>query len=456
MSHFKRGGNTQIVSLSNSSLDTHPQNTLTKFTHHLPAPIIYHNRARIGLSQLIISTKLKSKQEISHVKVHLEELEGDSVAGNDSKVLALLPWDNSSNIFWGVIEHPVYLPLTNRERLTQLNILLTDQNNDQLQLADGPTSIAILEMEKGEENINTFSITVDADMSKLYYPNNTLSSWLVELPQSFRVDSSWEVCLHSIQAPKDLLLRPDIFNVILHRAGNFKEESPFDSYEDDETKEINLELKSSYSEMNLIFLHLQEFFVGHGIEMRYDLTNGAIDIRTLKLPPYIKQKFNIRTDKDEFSVLEFGPGLCQKLGIDYKPGLGRSFKLPPPDGTTLTLREGQAPGEYDKMKNVISEPIQHLALYSNLVDESIIGNSIAPIVDIFPTKNIGLLDNSKPGFYALKNPVYRGVSSKISRTIAFQLRSLDGKVTPLTYSKTKQATDKFIPMYFTFIFRKKQ
>ena len=198
----------QIMSVSNASLDVYPENSLTKFTHRLPARISIRPGmiASVALNTLVLDCYPKrSQSKLGYVKLHLQELYPTaSPESSDSLVLARLPYKRKKVTYQRELL-PVFQRLTGGGELRELNFLITDENNQQLQLKTGAPTVIQIEMIISRRPA-PFSITLDYTMSRMLYLDNTLTTWQAEMPESFNISSEWEVALHSIQVPRALYL----------------------------------------------------------------------------------------------------------------------------------------------------------------------------------------------------------------------------------------------------------
>ena len=88
----------QILSLSNSSLDKYPSNSLSKFTHYLPRSLNARSKIfAIALTNIVVQRRLTSKKQIGYIKVHLDQLESQPCPqGHEDKCLARIPFSPAS------------------------------------------------------------------------------------------------------------------------------------------------------------------------------------------------------------------------------------------------------------------------------------------------------------------------------------------------------------------------
>lgn len=445
----------QIVSLSNASLLEFPNNTLTNFTHKLPKGLIIKEGelVRVALVQLILYSELEDKErDVGYVKLHLNELATQQTPIElDQKVLARIPWE-SGGVSWNRIKVPVFLPLAKTALVDKLSFFITDEKNQQLRLKNGPTTVIILEMETiGGTMSETFSIDVNPRMSQHLFPRNSLSSFKVELPQSLNLDSSWEVCLHSIQVPKFLKLEDNHLELTLRRAPVGKGRMP--RLSDSTVFKIKARDIDKITDMRLVNFHINSFFVETGLAMKYDSETGQLEVTNRPLNYRLRNKLKMYKPEDRWHYLEINPALCSIMNIEFDSGKGAQFEIPQGDDKSFILRPGSV--DFNQKALISLHMVEHLAIYADLVKPSLVGNAIAPILEVVPTKALGLMDTKTDVFYAIKNPIYRPINPKIDRTLHFNVTTLHGRTAPLDFVNVDNKKN-LLPLSFTLVFRKRK
>jgi hypothetical protein len=443
----------QIVSLANSSLDLYPDNTLTKYTHRLPSPIIVppNLSASIAVSCLVIHTQFKEPSKIGYIKIHLSQLAPQiAPSQSDAQVLARIPFEKESiSPVWHRIEEPIFYPLTNISTIYELSFLITDENNKQLPLSDGPTSIIYLELRMSQYSAS-FSMTLSSSVSKELYSDNSLSSWRTELPESISLDPSWEVALYGVHVPSAVILKNKELEFTLNRRNKT------------DPKILKLELEDEkLNDAVVVSGYLSEFLLSSGFLLSLSRT-GEIKIKQKPNPNYgsaysfastLAQMQQILEEKnDKFISLTLSPFTVYVLGLN--PGANDDQNLTinlPTNNETMTLRN--AVPNYNNKTLIKPIKIDHIAVYCNIVEPSIIGNSSAHILDVVPTDSLGLLTSEKDTFYVIKHLMYRGISSLLSKTIEVSLKTLDGQSPPLSYSSSVKKNNQ-IPLSLTLVFRR--
>lgn len=240
---------TSFITLqSNSSVKHHPQNSITRFTNVLPQPIQAHDRkVFIRLRRLVMSYKFVEviTERISHVKIHLSELEPQTVNTFYEKTLAnfQFPPEDIINDEYALhdFEHAQFIELRSVP-LHQLSILVTDSNNREIKLSDDSAPTILLFELSDMDYSKQFSITCQSKNLRglELYPNNSLSRFRVRLPQEFYLEN-WEVAMVNMTYPPDL--KHDVeTNVWVEMSTNYdegyKEKFNFDIKEYEETSQF--------------------------------------------------------------------------------------------------------------------------------------------------------------------------------------------------------------------------
>lgn len=223
--------------MANGSLNYFTDNSLTKFSNIVP-PLIKMkfsaNPLFVRLRRLIISHKLiEDTPNIDYIKIHLSQLEPKVNNSKFDKCLAVCkfpPSEISGEYAIQDFENSPFYELQSDE-LHMLSLFITDSENDQLQLDEGPTTIAVLEI-SDMDYTKQFTITCRShnNYEKNLYPN-TLSKFRVRLPSEFHLNN-WEVSLLNMIFPPDLTLHVPKSIITITIKTNFatKDIVAFDAY----------------------------------------------------------------------------------------------------------------------------------------------------------------------------------------------------------------------------------
>ena len=388
-----------ITSLSNASLHKYPSNTLTKFTHHLPSPIHLPTSKAfcISLRSLSLCNKLVDDSDIGYIKVHLSELNPKtSPALGDDQCLARIPFISNdskshSSTFWYDMQYPIPIQLTSCTVLQELNFLITDEDNNQLQLQSGPTTVLNLEVTEMEYT-DQFSVTCNPFDSISFRSDNTNIDFHTFLPRGMVLKSGWEVALHSVVIPKHIHLDDEFIVDFNHDSGWHQQHK--------------WKIQTAQNIKEEFAKHL----LGWGIRVQY-------------FPSYIFLESIKNLGKLQFNIsgtLHFNEMLCRALGFkgQDKNGKGHSWMFDQNTKKSHTF--------FISSNTSLGVSIDHLALYSDIVSNSFIGNSEAPILDVLSTNSIGLLQNNSSTLFYVPQLTFRPISKIEFSSIHFMLYTLDG------------------------------
>lgn len=452
-----------ILSLSNASLSRYPNNSLTSFIHHLPTPIRSKDKQYcIALTSLVIHNALKNSDDnVGFLKVHLAQLHAqEGPRASDAKCLARVPFqpasgdDDTSVARWHLLENPIFLPLQPLDVIDEFAFLITDQDNNQLPLKFGPATVINLEL-RNMEYASTFSLSIDADLSRNLYSDNTTTRWRTELPRSMKLGPGWEAALHSVHVPRALYMENTIMRFTLHKYAQTLLEDPYESHALDAVMELSVTKYQMSTDPELVLGALSKFFLEWGFALKLE-TDGSIIIKRMPYVPSVPLPQDgrkiILTEEDRWYTVQFNELACYLLRLPYQPTKGTVLDLPLDDNATKVLREPL--DGYNWSQALRSNRIDNLCVYNDLVEPSIIGNVISNLLEILPTEELGLLQWDRDIFFPVKNLVFRGVSPRMSSTIETCLTTLQGEQPPLAYHP-KYTTDFHKPLSITIVLRKR-
>lgn len=449
-----------VICLSNASLNFFPENSLTRFTHRLPRPIQVPegHQALVALRSIVLSSKLKENApKVGYFKVHLNEI--DPVPGPDvpdRRVLHKVPF-HSGRLHSHSPAYPVLCPLSHVRTLDQFSFVITDEHNQQLRLKRGPATVIQLSIVMTTAH-TSFSITVSPYTSANLFSDNSLHTWNVELPETLTFHENWEVALLSAQAGKSLHLENCRMKFVLHtgRQRMFSPDDFYAAHQDDEVLEVSLRHRGM-SDKVLINNHLRPWLKQHGFIISLDHGTGSIIIERDPSLGNSAADDSVNASVsglDEPRFLEVSHSVVRVLGLRQQDPRGAVIELPRIIYKRMIIRDGR--DDYSEFTSMIpfkEEMVEHLAVYCDLVEHSIIGNELAPIMDIVPSKKLHLFDNDKEAFYAIAHPIFRRVSPHVRKTFSVALRSLDGSVPPLLHDEHHVRNNVRHPIVLTFLFR---
>ena len=113
-----------------------------------------------------------------------------------------------SNYFYKEFEQPQKIKLSNTT-LRNIDISLTDENNNQLQLLPGVPTLLKLKFDRIKMNNKSFNVRITSKKSEAY-PENNNTVFKIQLPSTltFNQDRNWKVALTSIS-------HPNVFNTFV-------------------------------------------------------------------------------------------------------------------------------------------------------------------------------------------------------------------------------------------------
>ena len=196
--------NHYIVSVSSANSRHFPDNNPSNFIHKLPSsiflnPLLQHT---ITLTSILIGKIRVAGKSPGYVKICLKELTSHISGLHDENVLARVPLDKSRK-GWYIPKYPLPILINNLHEINSLQYYILDEYDQQV-LAFSPTTIIvnIREMELQDH----FTIAVTPLLSKMEFPRNSSHRFRVVFPSPIILDDSWEVAVHSIAVPKEIII----------------------------------------------------------------------------------------------------------------------------------------------------------------------------------------------------------------------------------------------------------
>ena len=394
-----------ITSLSNSSLKEYPHNTLTNFIHRLPSPIELTpgQPHSIALRTFAFTTNIKSLTNVGYIKVHLRELNPQfSAEEGDSQCLARVPITNLSKVeedstvdsFFYEFDHPVRVDLSEHTHLEQLSFFITDEKNKQLQIPSGVSTVVNMEIED-TISLGHFALTANPQYSIDVFVNNKNQDFRLLLPGPIQVDSNWEVALHSVIVPQsvDVSIRAEL------EFHNLEEDARVVAYIWEEVTGENVdELKEEMLSTFVLWdLVLQETNAGTAIivdtawrEEPVTVVMNAACATILGIPTNGKDELSWDTDPNGLGVV-----------VSDKPLTGGGLGC------------------------------DHVMVYCDLVQDSIVGDKMCQLLDMVSSRSIGLFTQQTDTIFHLPHLSFRALGKHKFDNIHFTLATIDGRDVPL-------------------------
>ncbi len=417
----------QITSLSNASLNVYPNNSLTKFIHQLPLPIEFDQTQHhtIELKSISLDFKLENKEKsVSFIKIHLEELDPRlSSQDGDGQCLARIPFsiavkpkkqeaeeeeseeeeEEEEDFFklsdWWEAVHPIAIPLTHISRLDKLSYFITDENNQQLELKTGVSTVInvlICEMKYQDH----FTITLNPSVSKDSFTRNVNNNFYTSFPSEINLGSGWEVALHSVIVPYGIHVEPKY--AVTYSAGDTVETAEW-LIADYSDADLFFELNSKIQEWGMVFYYdYDEDEQNERVFLRSASDDHPTQPCTLKMNDALYEFFGHKGDRGVFRFTGDWLDIGQTL---------------------QTKSSSQIHAE---------NRVDHLVLYCDILADSIMGNRVCPLLDILSCDSIGLTKRHESTLYNAPNLTFRPVAKEIFSTIHVMIHTLDGSPAPIS------------------------
>lgn len=193
--------------VSNASLDTHPENTLTKFSNVLPRQVeVESGRVLcVKLLNLTICQVLRNEERVQVIYLHLNELKEQRTSDGFSNVIGRIRFKKGNGGYtFHTFEHQPILELQTRQ-VRELNVYFTTDGQSVLELKDGPPTFVTIELSDNMEKAG-FNITCRSSDAITFFEDNSVSRFKTMLPTETNI-AGWEVALQNIIFPSRLQAR---------------------------------------------------------------------------------------------------------------------------------------------------------------------------------------------------------------------------------------------------------
>lgn len=420
----------RITSISSASIDWYPDNTNSKFTHYLPAALelLRGRRYTISLLSLCIPTKLKSiSEEPSYINIHLQQLDSKNfTSGSSLRCLSKLVLPKSGNtdnkFYWLDVENPRPLLLDETINILQeLSFELRDEQNNLLQFENPTTEDTLLNLivEEMDQDDDCFTLILNKELSRNLYPDNCDNDFQVKfghtaISQDDDDDSYWEMALHSVIVPTQICLANSTFECTV---------------KNNETS-VKKQIKNTGQTALQLFKELSTL-----------LTPLKVNIIE-----QVENKWMLHLGKTVKSI-HFNTSLCQMFNITEANGLGKGH-------TEINNPLSQVKSKllFENLRDEFTLPRpDNIAIYSDMVQSSVIGDARAHLVDIISAKNLGLIDSEKDTLYNVMYPIWRPVHKPSMIEASIKLGDIYGN--PINLERDA-VNDNNINIQYLFIFRK--
>lgn len=443
-----------VTVLSNSNLDIFAENRLTKFTVLLPEPIIASEGKKLGiyLNGIFLShdfTWQQEKRNLDYIKIKLAQIEGQIQESKYGTCLARIPiTKNNLNVTYGryyEFEHALPV-IIESNKITQLSFLITDSLDGELYIGQGSPTIIRLTIGEMSEFKKQFTVSCGSLGDLEYFADNNISSFQANLPQELILDDSFAICLHSIILPGGILTIPQ----------DMDDTAIVNFYYEDESA---LTLKWNIADKNFTILKIiadiqsqleiyskRSFASSPLHEERklsedYSKTEYSSVEHNQHFISYEQNSISLYTYENEFDLSR------TKLRIEMNAVL--HFIL---NGTFETKVHNFASDSFTYMeKNVNVNRVipRTLFIYCSIVEESIVGNIKANLLDIISLTDMNISETGQKIFYPT-NLNFHSLNTNKVKTIRFGVYTSSGK----RIYPTKNTTDEDNNITINLLFRK--
>jgi hypothetical protein len=287
------------------------------------------------------------------IKIKLGEMKQSLSVKEFHRDLAIIVDENIKyeDHFFHVVKRKEYFDIID-ENISSLSVLLTDENNCQLNLKDGQPSILKLKLRK--KSMNSFILRISSLDCRDIYQNNSSAQFMVQLPQPFPQQKMWEVALSSIYYPSRMDLTPIL-----------RDE---DFWID--VGAVNIMTKDILGLTRITFSHLTDVSAEAIINAMH-LKISTLDLFTIREDDGV-YNIHFRTN----AIIVLSPLMAYCLG---RPMLGKKKYR----GIEGKVGESIVLGKFNLDRLYPSV----MFLHCNFVSPSIIGNTFAQVLKIIPYKS---------------------------------------------------------------------
>ena len=305
---------------------------------------------------------------------------------------------NNDDYYFHEFESRQYVPLLNSS-LTDFEIKLCDEDNNQLQLLPGVPSFLKINIRKMSDK-STFNVRLTSAKSKAF-PDNTSQNFRIKLPNVLSLDKRWRVALTSIS-------HPNTFNTFL----------PEKNSRGIIVKQIATNIVGRKVLSDII--HTPETILS---ELNEVFSNKQLGEVTIDAENKLKFKFW------KESLVGISTNLLRVLGYNEPLNLNEMITTIPITQKNLKLLIGKNEDDSNNYTLLFNNPINVNALrpnyiiaYTNFIESTIIGGIYSKILRVIPVsskeKGYIISDFKHKEFLELQN-------TEISE-IEIVLRSHDG------------------------------
>ena len=331
------------------------------------------------------------------VKIKCEQIKSQIFDTQCSKDLIIFHPEipNTDTFFFHEVEKKQYLPLENTI-LKTLEFKLVDENDVQINLNEGISTVIKLRLKKMSYYKKSFTVRLTSRPTNLY-PKNTSGEFTVELPQTLTFDETWKVSVSNINLPNVFSSVPpqNYIQLVWKNEEQTKKRVVYTFENVNFTKETLLAHINNWFDQispNDKLIHLEEILVSGAYE-------NTVSINVFK------EGAILQVTRDVAHILGYGAeDFTKKNDIFIKNFFTGKFKT----GKNFETVQMSYP-----MNMEFFQP-SYAMLYTDIVKPTIVGGGYANILKIFPifkkSDNYVIHQFRDPEHYALQNNEIKNIS----------------------------------------------
>jgi hypothetical protein len=356
-----------------------------------------------------------------YIKVHLNEMQSHLSGSSYHQTLAIIPFNrnvkkrgqfNLSNLYHEVLRKEYFA--FNCNSLQTLSILLTDENNKQLNLL--PAQPTFIKLKIVKMDYMSFMLRIKSNSCYDIYPDNINSNFRTILPNPIELPRGlWEVALTSIQIPTAIKLAD-----VVPKGG------------------LWLSVKWDSNDFRTI-VTLPEDSIENGATLLY-----ALDVGIEKYVGHDKLKITALKNKTALFTLREEEGMEIQLSNFLAYALG----APPSSNghTTMILNNEIKTGKFTSPISVKRLIPHSILLYCDIIRPIIIGSTYAKVLKLIPITRITAKNDYE--IYESQHLDFTTIENNSLSTMQFQLRHTNGVL--LSFGNNKSE------VLINLVFRKKR
>lgn len=358
------------------------------------------SRKKIGFQKYVDTSLVSAKFDLDaprypkFIKVVSDNIQPQILNSKYSKDLLIFSPDYSQreNYTFREIECIDYVPLLS-DVITNFNIKLLDETDQQLQLLKGHATIVKLILRKMPPNKESFNVRITSAPSE-NYKDNLPHKFKVKLPSSISLDSRWKVCVNSISHPANFATFLELEN---------SRQVAFKFAETGDVVKCTFKSNYLYNEEELTS-ELNKFLIDNDIG-RCEVVKNTLSLFVEAQGSFIFSNFTAKILGLNKKIVKDTPFMIKLVGVS---------EYSTPENEYVIVAKDKIDLNYLKPN--------YIMMYSNLVKSTVVGGEFTQLLRIAPIKDTNLeyviMEFKHKEFYDLQN-------FELS-TIEIELRAHDG------------------------------